>query len=407
MIRNRRTISSCSTIRKGLTPSTIFLCILASITVLTQCVPDNVMLGLVMRLTWVLQACFLFVAARGRVFATKFFIRFFISYIFLICYSLFLGAFINDDFFDSIYVNSLLIPFSIYIIGYYATRYSEESIRKFCIVYILATFFLCIYLIYTYVGTFSTWINASSYLIRQKNSAGQIVSVAIILLLVLNDRERLVVSILRYFLVGLLAVFLLILQCRSSMVGLCLAGVYWFHKLKGRKKWLIILSLILLFLLLFYDKIVLLISVSLRLDAYQGADLNTISSGRIDLIYNALLDIAKHPFIGNGQYYVDMFFVSVIAELGLIGAIVIFQLYFARIRHNFKYQVKFDGFNLNLFLRMTSLFYLAVSFFEAISPFGPGVSCFMFWFFCGFRDSLGAKQQDFSSKLPSANSNFD
>ena len=242
-----------------------------------------------------------------------------------------------------------------------------------------------------YVHSFADFFSTSAYQIRQKNSAGQIISIAILLLLCLKYEKKFY-QVSKFIFIVIFAIALLITRCRSAMVGLIFSYCLWFIEVKNKKKYIILLLCIVLCIVFFSDQIILLISSALNLTKYKNFDLNEISSGRINLIIEAFHQYLAHPFIGLGSYYLDMFYINVIVELGILGCWLVFAIYFFRVkinldnRRNYIVHAKSCVFNYKKFLVLASVFYLCVSLFEAAPPFGPGVACFLYWFLCGYYD---------------------
>ena len=129
---------------------------------------------------------------------------------------------------------------------------------------------------------------------------------------------------------------------------------------------------------------------SLFLDKYQGADLNTMSSGRVQNLLAALAKTAESPFIGLGEYYVDCFYINLFANVGLIGSFIFLAVWFKRIVNNAKFGkcvvtvgvVK----SIQIVLLLSIPLYLVESVLEGWPPFGPGACSFMFWLLGGFCD---------------------
>ena len=119
------------------------------------------------------------------------------------------------------------------------------------------------------------------------------------------------------------------------------------------------------------------IDQALLLTKNAGADINTFSSGRLDGWDRALATFAKSPFFGCGRYYVDCSYISVLAEIGILGFVLVESVWITRAVSNFKAG---SGLNSDAFLMCLTMFYFIESVLEGYPPFGPGVSSFMFWF---------------------------
>ena len=373
----------------------LYLSVLLAI--LTQCYLDASFLRIVMYASWMILFAYIMISCKFILHISPASFHFF-ALVFVFAIYVFVQSFFTDMMaLDGNYFHGALLVLFIYIVGVMTANKTKPQIIGLLVkVYVAGTLFFAFYLFITYVGSISNFFTSSTYLISQKNSAGQIMSIAILLLLSQENgqgkikKSSLVLS-------GILAFFLLITQCRSSMVGLAVAVLYYFFKLKLRYKYLYLIVILTVGLALFGDSLIVLVSQSLRLEYYQDASLDTISSGRIGLIYAAFEEFLGSPFWGVGHYYVDMFYISVLTELGIIGTPILFTIYGHRVIRNFKLSKRTCAvstsllFNYSLFLRMGSLFYLVVSCFEGLPPFGPGVSSCMFWLLSGFFDMWDAR----------------
>ena len=82
----------------------------------------------------------------------------------------------------------------------------------------------------------------------------------------------------------------------------------------------------------------------------------------------------------------DCSYILVLAELGIVGFILVELIWFTRAVLNIK---KVTGNNRGTFLLCLTVFYLVESVLEGYPPFGPGVSSFMFWFLsAAFSDAV-------------------
>lgn len=93
------------------------------------------------------------------------------------------------------------------------------------------------YIFVTYIGSFSTWLNADYYIYEQKNSAAQIIGCTIILTAFLIKPQQRWINISKYVSLTILFLFIVAMQCRTALVGLIITAlVYYFTILHGRKK---------------------------------------------------------------------------------------------------------------------------------------------------------------------------
>ena len=125
------------------------------------------------------------------------------------------------------------------------------------------------------------------------------------------------------------------------------------------------------------------------IDKYAGADINTLSSGRLGLYVQALDNFIESPILGVGRYYVDCSYIYILAESGIIGFLLIEFIWLKRIVLNLKH--KYSPYARPYMLTSFVIFYFIESLLEGQPPFGPGVSSFMFWMLSEIKvgDTIG------------------
>ena len=277
----------------------------------------------------------------------------------------------------------------VYAVGYLLpfNRLDEDGLSKSLTVYVAAVALLAIGVRAALFTNLTVWFSQDVYVYGEKNSTGQILAVAAILLFFFFRPRNRALNIARFVLAGLLAVFLLIVQSRSAAIALAVAAASGLVFSKNRRP--LFLPLIGLFALLlqvpainaFFDR-------AFFVSRYAGSSLDTFSSGRITLWNEALGVIRDHLLLGTGGYYVDNFYLNVIANVGLLGAGLVFVIWLVRIVKNFNANAEHGGVSHRLVrtLQLLTVFYLVESVFEGMPPFGPGTASFVFWLLSGFYD---------------------
>lgn len=296
--------------------------------------------------------------------------------------SVFQGTHLNSS-----YLAALPIPILVYIVSYNLLNgFTREVINKLAIVYIWCTVALAVVLLVTYVPSYQAWMQAETYIMTQKNSAAQIFISAAFLAWFFVEKKTIFYKIL-YLIVGaILCVATAVFQCRTALLGLCLAlGVYvlYYAKRKGLILFLIILAA---GYCISNDTIWGFFQQALMLEKYNSADLNTISSGRIGFYLEAFQAFESHVFFGTGIYHVDDLYICILAELGLVGMVCILPMWIQRIWLTVRgMRNKEDCLRKTLVL--LTAFYFVESLLERLPPFGPGVCSFMFWILSAFLDT--------------------
>lgn len=301
---------------------------------------------------------------------------------FLFCYGLFalfclLQAWLNPDYAVASYLNIMLIPLMVSIVSNLLNqKLSKDYIVLICKTYVVCALIFAAYINITFFASYQAWLASKQYLFASKNSAAQIWCTAILIIYyVILPVAR------RKYLWYASAFYLLVLcglsQCRTAILGL--ACVLIFNILmysKHKVKWLLLLCFG-LGGLLFLSETRQFISQAFLLEKYAGADLNTMSSGRLGLYAQALDRFIESPILGVGRYYVDCSYIYILAESGIIGFLLIEFIWFKRIVLNLKH--KYSSYARPYMLTSFVIFYFIESLLEGQPPFGPGVSSFMFW----------------------------
>ena len=325
---------------------------------------------------WLLLLGYSLAVNKGRIYVSSF------TASFLFCYSIFtlfclLQALLNPDYDVASYLNIMLIPLMVSIVSNLLDqKLSKDYVVSICKTYVVCALIFAAYINITFFASYQAWLASKQYLFASKNSAAQIWCTAILIIYyVIFPVAR------RKYLWYASAFYLLVLcglsQCRTAILGL--ACVLIFNILmysKHKVKWLLLLYFG-LGGLLFLSETRQFVSQAFLLEKYAGADLNTMSSGRLGLYAQALDRFIESPILGVGCYYVDCSYIYILAESGIIGFLLIEFIWFKRIVLNLKH--KYSSYARPYMLTSFVIFYFIESLLEGQPPFGPGVSSFMFW----------------------------
>lgn len=283
---------------------------------------------------------------------------------------------------------SFIISMMVFSVGCISSQFVSQSlINKMQMAYImtLAVIGANIYIQY-FIGYD---ISSTAYGYGSKNSISTMILAAIIFLVFGINRSCINVFFkgVRFCLIVYFIWLLGLMKSRASLVGLIiiLISILMNNKIKQLHKMMIatVIAIITLYVfnsaelyqLVVYDII------------FAGRDPNSISalsSGRTDLIEITLRRLADAPFVGVGNYYVDCFPISALANYGcIIGSILIaisvYPLIFAlRSLNNSSYLYDFC-----FTLVVLAGAYTLNSLFEGLPPFGPGIKCYILWYFFG------------------------
>lgn len=286
------------------------------------------------------------------------------------------------------------LPFLCYLVGLlYAKVMGDKTIFNCLCTFFLVSLLMFSYIFVTYIGSFSTWLNADYYIYEQKNSAAQLIGCTIILTAFLIKPQQRWINISKYVSLTILFLFIVAMQCRTALVGLIITAlVYYFTILHGRKKLAVTVILCVALIIVFNnDVLTKYITKAFVFNERQTKSLDYLTSGRLTFFREALQVFEEHPLVGSGHYRVDDLYLCILSDVGLIGFIPIIILLITRIVKNIfaykRYKTPFTSCVLCL-----TVFYFCESLFEAYPPFGPGVCAFMFWIVCAFLDARGEHQ---------------
>lgn len=333
---------------------------------------------ILMHILWVCTILSFTIQHKGVVRISRFTQIFVVLYCLYFLFCISCSVLFGTHHLNSNYLYLMLIPAFMTIVGDIGADFIDNNIlQNVCKVYFVSAIVFSIWVQINYFPTYSSFMNQISYVFRQKNSAAQIWSSAILINMFLLKYKSKWARVISLFFSFYMLLLIAMSQCRTAMLALGVISFFYlllYAKHKIRKFALIVISV--LFALqfeLFRD----FLSQALSLNRYNGMDLNTFSSGRLDLWADSLHLFKVSQIIGIGRYYVDNSYISILVESGIIGFLIIESIWVSRIIYNIK---KFSNGTYGKFLLCITLYYMVTSVLEGYSPFGPGVSSFMFWF---------------------------
>lgn len=310
----------------------------------------------------------------------------------LIMFQIFGEGYTNGHFF---YVITLAI--FVFVNGHFIYDYKQKDFLSIVVTYIIASFIVVVYIFYNFFYGVD-YLNTQEYIYRNKNSIGPIIVTNLLLIIVIKDYIKVWGRWIFLIFASFFIYVLLLTNNRAGIVQIVLTVIAYLliqYKNKRRKNpltmkikhilYILIISISLLFLVAYFfdfaKKIFELVKWSLNLN--RVGNLDEYSSGRISLYKQALDEaVYKHPLRGDGVWYVDLFYLSLIAEVGLIGFIPIFLILVSILIKIVTTKLK--GESQYVLMILLGLQLLIASLFEAFPPFGPGTITFLFWLLLGF-----------------------
>lgn len=362
---------------------TVFIIVTMSVSVIGQIEPIRESFRPVMFILWGAFIFFLLFANFNTIKISRFSLWFILSYglYLLFCFVL---SFANEAYLDSNFISVLLPALMVTLAGeFFRPVATYSSMKAISLFFVLSALIYAIWVNITFFPSLASWYSLHTYAFVSKNSAAQIWSCSILLIVFILETKSKLLKV-TYSCIALYFLFLCFLsQCRTALLGLGCVFVWYYFKRKSDN---------LLNKLFFYTAVLLFVAFvvfkwdffsdfigkAIFLGAQDNFDANQMSSGRIELYGNALSYIFSSPLIGNGKFYVDNHYLCVLAESGLLGFIIIESVWFMRIMMNLRYN---GDYKQKLFLIALTIFYIVESMFEAFPPFGPGVTAMAFWFY--------------------------
>ena len=316
------------------------------------------------------------------------------------------------------YVTLIRIPIMIYFCSYYVGTTEEADLsvgKKMMLFFGVLAFIMSVQVANQFITNFDAWKSTELYLYdgaTHKNSSAQTLGNCILVFFVFWHPEKWVFKGIRYIGVITAAAGLLYIQSRAALVAVGVIVII-SALFRGEKKKIIVAlvaTLLAVLVVVNSDFLMSLFRQALFIDKYSSGgelDLNRFSSGRLDywsIVWKMFID---SPFIGNGYTYCDNFYINVMASGGIFIGGPYVVLYLVRVYKNMNYYVQsYKRGQLDYFAQfaaVVSIFYMIISFFEGFPPYGPGVSCLMFWLISGYLDGRSSTGLDYLSEEEQAN----
>ncbi len=333
---------------------------------------------------WMLLMFFVIFAVRERGITTpKEFLIIIVEVVLLLLFRL-LRTFIEDG---ELYINierNILLAVFILLVGYFAGCIIDRKILdRFLTIYVWATVIVSAVLFVTvlFPSNFSDVI----YAYGSKNSIGQIVLSAIILILTKKLTSGNIIWRLIYGVAALFMTYCLILmKARASIIMIPIIILVLLSKLNVNKKlrnFMIAVVILTVIVIIFNQTLYQSLVIDLFFRGDASMDLDIASSGRFShwLIFGE--EFAKYPVFGKGPRQYESLIITSYLENGIIFGTVILHIALFPIIWCIKHLNRKDAMFSTVLL--LSICYIGNGLFEQYAPFGPGVKCFLLWFIIG------------------------
>lgn len=336
----------------------------------------------VLKLSWVIPFS-LFIVSDGKKFLSKAVVPYYLFVFIFVFYCAFCEAITGKNYIGadikniciSIFVLSISFVFGLQIHDF------KKKINNVALLFFIISFIYGLVVYFQYLKGADMFSIIYAY--SDKNSAAQIFLSACIIMFTLYKPSNRINKILLYCFIAILLYLMFILKSRATLLGFFFVVTYFTFAYENKKVRYVFfagISLILLYILTsptLYKTVVEGILFANR----DASDLNSLSSGRVELLNSCIQLFLTNPFIGIGNKYFDCFPVIILTQYGMLGALIIFTFIGKVIKDCFCVLDKSNKLDLCAFLLMVT--YLLDSLFEAQPPFGPGVKCFPLWMIWG------------------------
>lgn len=296
----------------------------------------------------------------------------------------------HKDYFDSLLTRCFITAFLVLFIGEIVSSTGEVDGQeyKLFLSYIVSAVILCVVVFFTYL--LGQDLNSSIYAYQSKNEAAFVAITAIIMLLYLDQcterKPGKAFSVLRAIGIAFFVAIILLMRSRQMIVGIVVVlATFLFQKNSSKfMKALIVTAAISAFLALQDDGIYDTVINGIMFAGRDSSSVDSLSSGRVTQISNALNLFLQNPLTGTGDTRtVDCFFISALMQYGLFLGGIFIILGFVPLVFGVRC-FTFSKSPLAMVLILCALSYLIGGLFEENAPFGPGVRCYMSWFLCGY-----------------------
>lgn len=337
----------------------------------------------ILKATWVLPFFYIFSVKDTKLLWDKRLVPFYALLIFFFlyclgCESVFGREYIGVDI-KNILISSLV---AITSYAYWIDQASDRRLEQLAFLLLACGILLGAYVYFEYLVDSN--IGGRVYVVKNKNSIGQIIfCCALIGLLAIKKLSR-IQKYIFYLVIAILIAIVFMTKSRATILGVFFVIMYFVFCYGSLKTKLLSFAAVILIVLviLLNDSLFDVIINDILLSGRKASDLNDLSSGRVVLISKCLEGISENFWWGNGNRYMDCMPIIMLYQYGLFGALMVFS-FLAYIGYYVTCCIdRRTPTNLIVFL----LFWCFVlnSFFEAQSPFGPGIKCFLLWVFVGF-----------------------
>lgn len=335
----------------------------------------------VLKLSWLLPLSYL-LWNHFRSFTSK---QLFPFYALLVVF--FLYCYTCEGVFGIPYVGSdlynMAISCMVTIVGYsYWQNYSNEKTLLQLAIILLICGCILAFIVYTdFLADVS--LLQRKYAFGNKNSMGQILLASALIGVTQLPNMSKKAKLFTLASATLILIVMMMIKSRATIAAFFFVVAYYiikYNNMKVRMFSFLITAAIVIYILTDETAYNLIVN-GILLGGRNAHNIDDVSSGRISLLQDLLRITEGHWTFGIGQKYFDCFPIIITAQYGIVGASVVFSF----ILYIFHYTIFKINQNNTIHLAAFLLFisFMINSLFEAQTPFGPGIKCFLLWLMFG------------------------
>ena len=286
-------------------------------------------------------------------------------------------SYISTNLYSSVVLSSV-----VFFIGTNIKINRIEDLETIYISYSIGTVVLALSIYYQYLRGAS--IIGRQYLYTSKNSAAIIIVTGLVIIFVYwFKRKPLVIKITALVLSVFILYVLAMLKCRAALASLPIIVAYciFISKISRKLKMLLVFLCLVLVISLVNDNLFNII-VNNVIFAGRGGELVSLSSGRSEGFLSFFDDMSGKWLAGDGTSFRESLPLAAMLKFGVfIGSMIIIYAFWPLFK-GLKISRAYGGRD-NLMFVLMALIYSFDALVEQLSPFGPGVRCFIYWFMFG------------------------
>ena len=285
---------------------------------------------------------------------------------------------------------SYFISIFIFLLGAAVAGYvSERVLRNLILIYIVSSLAVSLSIFIQYFG-FGYKITSRNYAYASKNSVSQIISTAVVFMIVAWKPKT---GKMKVVMIGSLAFslwILLLLRSRATLVSLaaCVLVIAFSRITNWKVKAAVFLACAAAVLVIMLNSSARETIVKLVILAGRDAtNLDDVTSGRMKILNQFPGLIRGNWLAGIGSAYFECFPLSAILQYGLVGGVLMIIFSLLPLAEGFRRRRQSEAW---FVLMLVALGFSVNGLFEGVTPFGPGVKCYILWLLYGIlvtRDS--------------------